>query len=222
MFYFIFGTIFGSASYCFFSNKSNFNHFLYQRSTCDHCKHTLQWNDLIPIFSYCFCLGRCKYCHSPIGYKYLFLELLMGCIFLYALPHLFSDYFYFFPSFIIICLMIVSDIHNFYVSDKLQILLFGTFFFYVLVSGHTIHFLSSILILIILLSLQLLLPGSLGGADIKFMTIICLLLPLVQIPLFIFISSLLGLFSILLLRIKILPFIPYLAISFFIIFFQLN
>ena len=37
------------------------------RSKCDSCNHTLFWYDLIPIFSYIFLLGKCRYCHKKIS-----------------------------------------------------------------------------------------------------------------------------------------------------------
>jgi prepilin signal peptidase PulO-like enzyme (type II secretory pathway) len=36
------------------------------RSVCVHCKHVLAWNDLIPVFSWLFLHGKCRYCKKPI------------------------------------------------------------------------------------------------------------------------------------------------------------
>lgn len=37
------------------------------RSACDHCGHVLAVADLVPIASYLFLRGRCRYCHARIG-----------------------------------------------------------------------------------------------------------------------------------------------------------
>ena len=45
------------------------------RSQCPHCHHTLAWYDLIPLFSWLFLRGRCRYCRQPISWQYPLLEL---------------------------------------------------------------------------------------------------------------------------------------------------
>lgn len=51
------------------------------RSVCPQCEHQLSLLDLIPIFSYLFLRGRCRYCHSPIPIRYLLVELFLGSAF---------------------------------------------------------------------------------------------------------------------------------------------
>lgn len=45
------------------------------RSRCDHCGHLLGVPDLIPVFSYLLCRGRCRYCGSRIPFRCLAAEL---------------------------------------------------------------------------------------------------------------------------------------------------
>lgn len=40
--------------------------FVKERSECTHCHHILAWYDLIPVFSWLFLRGKCRYCHKPI------------------------------------------------------------------------------------------------------------------------------------------------------------
>ncbi len=69
------------------------------RSYCPKCKQVLYWYDLLPVLSYLFLKGRCRYCQGKIGKEYLFVELLMGVLIafiFYQAPYynLFSnDYF---------------------------------------------------------------------------------------------------------------------------------
>lgn len=52
------------------------------RSYCPHCKHTLNWLDLVPLFSFFALGGKCRYCHEKISIQYPIVELLTGIIFL--------------------------------------------------------------------------------------------------------------------------------------------
>lgn len=45
------------------------------RSRCSSCKAVLQAPDLVPLFSYLFLRGRCRYCKNPIGARYALIEL---------------------------------------------------------------------------------------------------------------------------------------------------
>jgi leader peptidase (prepilin peptidase)/N-methyltransferase len=46
------------------------------RSKCASCRKTLKLLDLIPIFSYLWLLGRCRYCHAVIPLRILLVEVL--------------------------------------------------------------------------------------------------------------------------------------------------
>jgi prepilin signal peptidase PulO-like enzyme (type II secretory pathway) len=50
------------------------------RSMCVNCRHTLAWYDLIPVFSWLFLRGRCRYCQKPIKDSPL-VELTAGLVF---------------------------------------------------------------------------------------------------------------------------------------------
>ncbi|HVW22920.1 MAG TPA: prepilin peptidase [Candidatus Saccharimonadales bacterium] len=51
------------------------------RSMCPHCKHTLSALDLIPVLSWLFLRGRCRYCHKPISVQYPLVELALPVLF---------------------------------------------------------------------------------------------------------------------------------------------
>lgn len=54
----------------------------YVRSHCTSCNHKLGFLDLIPIFSYIFLGGKCRYCGEKIRIRYLLLEVFSGIVFL--------------------------------------------------------------------------------------------------------------------------------------------
>ena len=65
----------------------------HERSFCPHCNHKLQALDLIPVLSYVFLGGKCRYCKKPIGSRYIMIEILSGIIFvLFAMSIKFNAY----------------------------------------------------------------------------------------------------------------------------------
>ena len=91
--------------------KENITHV---RSYCPKCNHRLNFFDLIPVLSYIFLRGKCRYCHEKIRPRYIILELSSGVIFL-----LFA-----------MCLNI--DIFNIEIN-KIATLIFGIFFISVVI-----------------------------------------------------------------------------------------
>lgn len=53
----------------------------HERSFCPNCNHKLSFLDMIPILSYIFLGGKCRYCKQKIRPRYLLLEILSGTVF---------------------------------------------------------------------------------------------------------------------------------------------
>ena len=51
------------------------------RSECPNCAHTLEAMDLMPVLSFVFLQGRCRYCHQPISWQYPLVELGTAALF---------------------------------------------------------------------------------------------------------------------------------------------
>lgn len=51
------------------------------RSRCLHCGHELAWYDLLPLASWLSLSGKCRYCHTRIGYFEPLMELGMAVFF---------------------------------------------------------------------------------------------------------------------------------------------
>ena len=51
------------------------------RSYCPNCNHELNFLDLIPIISYLFLKGKCRYCHKKINKRYILIEALSGALY---------------------------------------------------------------------------------------------------------------------------------------------
>ncbi|NTU72891.1 prepilin peptidase, partial [Candidatus Roizmanbacteria bacterium] len=51
------------------------------RSHCDYCEKQLTPVDLVPVLSFIFLRGKCRYCHKKLSIQYPLMELLTGVIF---------------------------------------------------------------------------------------------------------------------------------------------
>ncbi|MFC1630117.1 prepilin peptidase [Patescibacteria group bacterium] len=51
------------------------------KSYCPHCKHKLSWQDLIPLISFFFLNGKCRYCEKKISFQYPLIEFSTGILF---------------------------------------------------------------------------------------------------------------------------------------------
>ncbi len=60
------GAIFGSFIDAFTWRLHTKRNFVSDRSECEHCHHKLGFWDLIPILSWVFLKGKCRYCGKPI------------------------------------------------------------------------------------------------------------------------------------------------------------
>ena len=82
LFIFIIGTVFGSFFTLAVYRIPLHQDITHERSYCPKCNHKLSFWDMIPIFSYIFLGGKCRYCKEKIRIRYLLLEILTGVVFL--------------------------------------------------------------------------------------------------------------------------------------------
>ena len=62
------------------------------RSYCPKCNHKLKFWDLIPILSYIFLKGKCRYCNQKIGTRYILIESFSGLFYLLFVVSLKIDF----------------------------------------------------------------------------------------------------------------------------------
>ncbi|MFH1645885.1 MAG: prepilin peptidase [Candidatus Omnitrophota bacterium] len=51
------------------------------RSHCPNCKHIIPWYDNIPVLSFIFLRGKCRFCNNKISIRYMIVEMLTAAIF---------------------------------------------------------------------------------------------------------------------------------------------
>lgn len=131
---FIIGSLFGSFFSLAIYRIPLGQDITHSRSYCPKCNHKLGFWDMIPIFSYIFLGGKCRYCKEKIRKRYILLEIFSGIIFLlFALSIDFNFYeleisklIYFILGILYICtLFIIGGIEKENHNISSIVLLFG-------------------------------------------------------------------------------------------------
>ena len=81
---FIFGLIVGSFLNVLIDRIPKGKDIVFKPSHCDHCRRKLMVLDLIPLFSFIFLRGRCRYCRTKISLQNPLVELSCGFLFVYV------------------------------------------------------------------------------------------------------------------------------------------
>jgi leader peptidase (prepilin peptidase)/N-methyltransferase len=83
--FFILGLLLGSFLNVVLLRMERGEGFVRGRSRCLSCNTTLLWFDNIPLLSFLFLRGRCRYCKVALSYQYPLVELLTGALLTAAL-----------------------------------------------------------------------------------------------------------------------------------------
>ncbi len=77
----VFGAVFGSFATALIYRLPRDINWVTKRSACTKCGHHLGIPDLMPLFSYLFTRGHCRYCKVKFGGNYLVTEILVAMSF---------------------------------------------------------------------------------------------------------------------------------------------
>lgn len=232
IYFFIVGSVFGSFFGVVGTRLSKGESIIKPRSHCCYCNHVLKWYELIPIFSYIIQRGKCSSCKKSLSAFYPVTEIISGLLFMIS-------YFCFgFSKELVVSLVVVSFLVIVIVSDITYLIIPDeiTLFFSILMIvikfflfGYK-EFAFSVLSGILLFSLMycIMVMGNkifnketLGGADIKLMFFVGLVVSPVLGILNIFVSSCLALPISLLFLIKdknnVIPFGPFILLGLYLI-----
>ena len=119
-FVFLFGLVIGSFLNCVIYRLEEEKSFLKGRSFCPSCKHILSWADLVPVLSFIFLGGKCRYCNKKISWQYPLVELATGTLFFliffkFGAWNLESFYYLLISSLLII--VFVFDLKHYIIPD---------------------------------------------------------------------------------------------------------
>lgn len=184
---FVLGCVFGSFFYVVGTRLPNGESFVRPGSHCTFCNHKLGVLDLVPIFSYLFLRGKCRYCHEKLSVGYLFSEVFTGILFLLAYLK-FSISYEFFVMLIIsslVVLIFITDFKYMIILDSPLVvsivLLFALKFIYFDIQTAFLSLFFGLLSFLTMLFIGkvgdlLFKRESLGGGDIKFSFVMGMLL----------------------------------------------
>jgi len=237
---FIFGLIVGSFLNCVIYRLEVNDSPLKGKSYCPKCKHTLNWQDLIPVLSFFFLRGKCRYCSQKISWQYPLVEIATGILFLLifnfqlnpvSLVEVGFLIFYFIIASLLI-IIFVYDLKHYIIPDRIIYSAIVLVLFYVLLRpdffGRSDFFLSAFGAALFFLLLVLITKGKgMGIGDIKLAFFMGLFLgwPNILIALFLafFIGAIIGTGLIILKKKNLkseIPFAPFLIFgTFFALFF---
>ncbi|MDY0234544.1 MAG: prepilin peptidase [Gudongella sp.] len=229
---FIYGLLIGSFLNVLIYRIPKNESIVFPGSHCPICSHKLAWYDNVPLFSYLFLKGKCRYCGTGISQQYPLIESLNALIYIILFIKFgFSAIFIFYAlvSSALIAIAII-DLKQLIIPDSLVIsiiiitVLYKSINFFVY--GISPSILDSFLGLLIagglFLAIVILSRGGMGGGDVTLIGALGFVLGVKYILLTIFLSFLYGaIISVFLLATKIktrkdpIPFGPFIILSFF-------
>lgn len=77
----LFGACMGSFLNCMAWRIVHSESVLRGRSHCDECGHVLAARDLVPVLSYLFSKGRCRYCGAKLSSRHVWAELISAAVY---------------------------------------------------------------------------------------------------------------------------------------------
>ncbi|SNV03466.1 type III leader peptidase family protein [Staphylococcus piscifermentans] len=154
--------------------------YLTRRSKCESCKHVLNHFDLIPVISFLWLRGRCRYCNCKIPVIHLIGELLAWIpipLISFQLIHLKAS------LFIAIYLLLLAAALYDYKTFSIPIHFLIIFTITVLALSNHIYY-NQIPIILLLHFLYIISSSSIGYGDIAIFSLLAIVIPF---PLFLYI-----------------------------------
>ncbi len=202
---------------------------VFKPSYCPNCSTPLRVADLVPLFSWLFQKGQCRYCHTRISVRYPLVELSMGFVFMAIV------YFNGVNSNTVLlallatelAILIVTDLEHFIIPDSIQIAMLATGMAYQFHNDSEADAVLSSIAFGLTLGLALHYgyiffrkKDGLGFGDVKFFCVAGSWIPLLDFVPFLFLSGLMGIITGILWRLSgrgpIFPFGPAIAVSLFV------
>nr|WP_243895421.1 A24 family peptidase [Clostridium perfringens] len=172
--FFLFGLIIGSfLNVCIFRIPAG-ESIAFPPSHCGTCKKQLKPIDLVPVFSYLFLGGKCRYCKSKISIRYPLIELLTGflyfCVYKYYGISFWTVKYIVLITFLIVISFIDYDTQDVYAVTTYPAVILGIIFaliekFYF--GENLLNYFMGLVISALVIFLISKLTGAMGSGDIE-------------------------------------------------------
>lgn len=231
---FIIGAILGSFFYVVGTRLPNNESLILPGSHCTFCNHNLKAFELIPILSFIFLRGRCRYCKEKLSKNYLIYELLTGILFLISYIKYGISYEFFIMLIIssLVVLIFITDFKYMIILDSplivSAILIFSLKWIYFDIYEALFSLIDGLLAFLTMLFIRqigniIFKKESLGGGDIKFSFVTGMILgykfTMISLVLSTFIALPYAVATMVMKKNNEVPFGPFLVSSLFLIFF---
>lgn len=229
IFIFLLGLTIGSfLNVCIYRIPNNLS-IAYPASHCTSCNHNLSFLDLVPLFSYIFLGGKCRYCKAKFSIRYPLLEFFTGIAFVLVYINTVDIYitlkFCILACYLIVVSMIDLDTMEIYDSINIVAAILAIPFLFRgdVIDNFVKYGLGGLLGIGIILAIIVLTKGAMGSGDMFFLGVIGLYVgyPII-IMVFILSTVLASIISIILIVLKIknkkdyIPFGPFIGAAAFI------
>lgn len=220
---FLYGIVIGSFVNVLIYRIPKHENIAIEHSHCMSCGHKLRWYDLVPLFSYLFLRGKCRYCKAKISIQYPLIELINGVgyvvIFIFVGLNLFSILYAL--TFSILVAITLIDWRTYEIPFSLNVVIgvLGIVATAIDWNNWLSHIIGAVSVSGFLFILYLITRGrGIGGGDIKLMFVAGLLLGWQKIIFALFIGCIVGsIVHLILMRVKgkdrVLAFGPYLSLG---------
>ena len=222
---FVLGLVMGSFLNCAAYRISRGETFLKGRSKCPSCGHELSAADLIPVLSYIFSRGKCRYCKEGVSIRYPITEIICGLLLLGIYLHDGLTVLALRNIIFVCCLFCLSlvDMEIREIPDGALVISFlawvsTAYFIYGSLREILLHvaagvvFGAAFLILSLVMD-RILKKESLGGGDIKLFAVVGLYLGFLPSLFCVMIACVAGLIAAAVIKSKSISFGPFIAVG---------
>lgn len=203
---------------------------LFPRSHCEVCQQSLSMVDMLPLVSYVMLQGSCRRCGARLSKLYPIIEFVSGLLFL--LIYRVAGFSFEGLFLVLLCSLFVIAVVSDLLYMRIPNVLF-LFFFPLFVIYRTFHPLfhwwegaASLLFCVLMFyTVDRLKPNSMGGADMKLFCVIAFCFGLKAFLIILFLSSVTGMLHAKICSFRAdepFPFVPAIAISFWLYFFGIH
>lgn len=224
---FVYGIVIGSFVNVLIYRLPKHENIVTKNSHCMSCEHQLKWYDLVPLFSWLFLKGKCRYCKTKISVQYPLIELINGCgyvlIFLVVGMNLNSILYALCFSILVAISVIDWRTYEIPVGLNISIGVLGVVHLVLNYTDFANYLIGMVCVSGFLFLLFVLTAGrGIGGGDIKLMAVCGLLLGWKNIILALMLGCIIGsIVHLTLMKVKgegrVLAFGPYLSVGVFIV-----
>lgn len=204
------GLVLGSFSTALIHRVPNNTPWGAERSACPKCNALLGVLDLVPVFSWCLSMGKCRHCKCEIHFSYPLIELISGvlCVFIYLVYGLNISALFLVAAVPFLIALCIIDLKHMILSNQLILIMLvlgcARLYYIVIIddtallfeniwlhlSGACVYAFTSWFLGFILT--KFLKRDSLGFGDVKFFMVAGLWLGLLALPYFMIISGIIA------------------------------